>query len=165
MLPRLPQAGKPCDTFPAPASKPAMNAHAPALKWLASLRASVREADWEALYRQQLPRIYNFFRYQTGNDTLAEDLASTTFEKAWRARHQHRHDLAAFSTWLFAIARNVVADHFRRRALELPIDELPEIPAPSNLEAETLRRLQFRRLIWLHSASKSRWQRWSRGRC
>jgi RNA polymerase sigma-70 factor, ECF subfamily len=51
--------------------------------------------------------------------------------------------LAAFSTWLFAIARNVAADHFRRRRVELPIDELNEAPAPGDLEAETLRRLQF----------------------
>jgi len=123
-----------------------MNAHAPVLKWLVSLSSPTREADWEALYRQELPRIYNFFRYRIGDDVLAEDLTSITFEKAWRARHQHRRDLAAFSTWLFAIARNVAIDHFRRRRVELPIDELNEAPAPGDLEGETLRRLQFRRL-------------------
>jgi RNA polymerase sigma-70 factor (ECF subfamily) len=126
-----------------------MNAHAPVLKWLVSLRAPTREADWEALYRQELPRIYNFFRYRMGNDALAEDLTSTTFEKAWRARHQHRQDLAAFSTWLYAIARNVAIDHFRRRRVELPIEELNEAPAPDDLEAVTQRRLQFRRLSGL----------------
>jgi RNA polymerase sigma-70 factor (ECF subfamily) len=123
-----------------------MNAHASVLKWLGSLRATAREADWEALYRQELPRIYNFFRYRIGDPAMAEDLTSITFEKAWRARHQHRRDLAAFSTWLFAIARNVAIDHFRRRRVELPIDGLNEAPAPGDLEAETLRRLQFRQL-------------------
>jgi RNA polymerase sigma-70 factor, ECF subfamily len=123
-----------------------MNAQAPVLKWLVSLGAPTREADWEALYRQELPRIYNFFRYRMGDDALAEDLTSITFEKAWRARHQHRCDLAAFSTWLFAIAKNVAIDHFRRRRVEFPIDELNEARAPGDLEAETLRRLQFRRL-------------------
>ena len=126
-----------------------MNAHAPVLKWLVSMRAPAREADWDALYRQELPRIYNFFRYRIGDDALAEDLTSTTFEKAWRARHQHRRDLAAFSTWLFAIARNVAIDHFRRRRVEVPIDELNEAPAPGDLEAETLRRLQFGRMSQL----------------
>lgn len=126
-----------------------MNAHAPVLKWLVSLKAPTREADWEMLYRQELPRIYNFFRYRMGDDALAEDLTSITFEKAWRARHQHRCDLAAFSTWLFAIAKNVAIDHFRRRRVELPIDGLNEAPAPGDLEAETLRQLQFRRLSGL----------------
>jgi RNA polymerase sigma-70 factor (ECF subfamily) len=123
-----------------------MNAHASVPKWLVSLRATAREADWEALYRQELPRIYNFFRYRIGDDAMAEDLTSITFQKAWRARHQHRRDLAAFSTWLFAIARNVAVDYFRRRRVELPIDELNEASAPGDLEAETLRRQQFRRL-------------------
>jgi RNA polymerase sigma-70 factor, ECF subfamily len=137
---------KACDTLFCPTSRLTMNAHAPVLKWLVSLRTPTREADWEALYRQELPRIYNFFRYRMGNDALAEDLTSITFEKAWRSRHQHRHDLAAFSTWLFAIARNVAIDHFRRRRVEVPIEELNESPAPGDLEAEILRRSQFRRL-------------------
>lgn len=123
-----------------------MNAHAPVLKWLVSLGVPAREADWEMLYRQELPRIYNFFRYRMGDDAVAEDLTSTTFEKAWRARHQHRRDLSAFSTWLFAIARNVAIDHFRRRRAELPLDELNEAPAPDDLETAALRRSQFRRL-------------------
>jgi len=135
-----------CDTVFLSASKLMMNAHAPVLKWLVSLTAPTREADWEALYRQELPRIYNFFRYRLGNDALAEDLTSITFEKAWRSRHQHRHDLAAFSTWLFAIAKNVAIDHFRRRRVEVPIEELSESPASGDLEAEILRRSQFRRL-------------------
>jgi RNA polymerase sigma-70 factor (ECF subfamily) len=140
---------KACDTLFCPTSKLVMNAHAPVLKWLVSLRAPTREGDWEALYRQELPRIYNFFRYRMGNDALAEDLTSITFEKAWRSRYQHRHDLAAFSTWLFAIAKNVAIDHFRRRRVEVPIEELSESPAPGDLEAEISRRSQFRRLSQL----------------
>jgi RNA polymerase sigma-70 factor (ECF subfamily) len=123
-----------------------MNAQAPVLKWLVSLAAPASDVDWDALYRRELPRIYNFFRYRTGDSALAEDLTSITFEKAWRARHQHRRDLSAFSTWLFAIARNVAVDHFRRRRMELPIEELHEAPAPGDLEEDTHRRLEFRRL-------------------
>src|SRR6185436_17878918 len=88
----------------------------------------------------------NFFRYRIGDAAMAEDLTSITFEKAWRARHQHRRDLAAFSTWLFAIARNVAIDHFRRRRVEVPIEELNESPAPGDLEADRVRRSQFGRL-------------------
>lgn len=72
-----------------------------------------REEDWDALYAQQLPRVYNFFRYRVGDGPVAEDLTSLTFEKAWRARHRYRRDLGGFGTWLYAIARNVAYDHFR----------------------------------------------------
>src|SRR5258708_37311973 len=48
------------------------------------------EADWDALYANQLPRVYNFFRYRVGDGPVAEDLTSATFEKAWTTRHRYR---------------------------------------------------------------------------
>ena len=89
-------------------------------------KTQVQEPDWEAIYRDTLPRIYRFFCYRVNDGPTAEDLTSATFEKAWRARARYRHDLAAFSTWVFAIARNVATDHFRKQAVqrEVPLDEL-----------------------------------------
>jgi RNA polymerase sigma-70 factor (ECF subfamily) len=85
---------------------------------------AANDADWEALYNAEMPRVYNFFRYRVGDDALAEDLTSATFEKAWRGRARYRRDLAAFSTWLFTIARNVAIDHYRQHRVELPLDDL-----------------------------------------
>src|SRR5689334_9343565 len=81
------------------------------------------EPDWDAVYREQLPRVYNFFRYRFGNTADAEDLTSRTFEKAWRARHRYRRDVAGFSTWLLTIARNVGIDHIRARRLWVPLED------------------------------------------
>src|ERR1700679_4159898 len=78
--------------------------------------ASLLDLDWNAVYGNQLPRIYNYFRFRVGPTHDVEELTARTFEKAWRARAQYRRDLAGFSTWLFAIARNVVKDHFRSEA-------------------------------------------------
>jgi RNA polymerase sigma factor (sigma-70 family) len=69
--------------------------------------------DWDAVYTEQLPRIYNFFRYRFGRAADAEDLTSRPFEKAWKARHRYRRDIAGFATWLLSIARNVALDHHR----------------------------------------------------
>jgi RNA polymerase sigma-70 factor (ECF subfamily) len=82
--------------------------HRPLLPWVGAA-----DADWDAIYREQLPRVYNFFRYRVGRTADAEDLTAVTFEKAWRARHRYRRDVAGFTTWLLTIARNVAADHFR----------------------------------------------------
>jgi RNA polymerase sigma-70 factor, ECF subfamily len=87
------------------------------------------EADWDALYAEQLPRVYNYFRYRVGRGPEAEDLTSETFEKAWRARHRYRRDLAGFSTWLMTIARNVAIDHWRRRRAHLPLEAAADVPA------------------------------------
>ena len=67
--------------------------------------APAAEVDWDAVYSEQLPGVYNFFRYRVGDGPVAEDLTSITFEKAWRARHRYRRDLAGFATWLLSIAR------------------------------------------------------------
>lgn len=97
-------------------------------------RAAATEANFEALYRAELPRIYNFFRYRIGDDQLAEDLTSTTFEKAWRNRERYRDDLAAFSTWLFTIARRVAQDYFRKHRNEIPLEKISNISAGELVE-------------------------------
>ena len=85
------------------------------------------EPNWEAVYTEQLPRVYNFFRYRFANDAVAEDLTSRTFEKAWSARARYRRDLAGFSTWLISIARNVATDHFRSQRPHLPLEAAGEV--------------------------------------
>ena len=86
----------------------------------------VQKMDWNALYADQLPRVYNYFRYRVGDDAVAEDLTTATFEKAWKARRRFRRDRAAFSTWLFTIARNVAIDHFRRRRPTLSLETIEQ---------------------------------------
>ena len=103
--------------------------------------ATATEADWEALYAEQLPRIYNFFRYRVGHGPEAEDLTSLTFAKAWAARQRYRRDLAGFATWLTAIARNVAVDHYRARRLRVtaPLEEADGIgggPTPEDLAVQ-----------------------------
>jgi RNA polymerase sigma-70 factor (ECF subfamily) len=110
-----------------------------------------READWDALYAAQMPRIYNFFRYRVGDGPEAEDLTSVTFEKAWRARHRYRRDLGAFTTWLFAIARNVAIDHYRRIQATVPLEEALDMPAVESADAAAERRSDAARLTHLLS--------------
>ena len=109
------------------------------------------EVDWQAIYAEQLPRVFNFFRYRLRieDDATVQDLTATTFEKAWRARKQYQPDLAAFNTWLFTIARNTANDYFRQHRDHVSLDEaahfaaseLVEERVEQNLDAEALRRL------------------------
>ena len=117
------------------------------LGWLVG--AAERESvDWDAVYQEELPRVYNFFRYRVGNPATAEDLTSLAFEKAWRARRRYRRDRAAVSTWLLAIARNVAIDHYRQPRIELPIgdadvaSDATETPETSAVRRSDLRRLE-----------------------
>lgn len=99
-----------------------METHDLALPSFLPWSAAATAADWEALYADHLPRVYNFFRYRVGAGPEAEDLTAVTFEKAWRARARYRRDLGAFSTWLFTIARHVAVDHHRRTREHVPLE-------------------------------------------
>jgi RNA polymerase sigma-70 factor (ECF subfamily) len=105
-----------------------------------------RDADWDALYADQLPRVYNYFRYRVGDGAVAEDLTSHTFEKAWAARHRYRRDLAAFSTWLMTIARNVATDHYRRRRDHAPLEAADHVAGGDEPHQLAERREDFERL-------------------
>lgn len=104
------------------------------------------EPNWDAVYAEQLPRVYNFFRYRFGNDALAEDLTSRTFEKAWSARARYRRDLAGFSTWLISIARNVATDHFRAQRPHLPLDAAEDLAAPGTPHDDVAKESDLARL-------------------
>lgn len=119
------------------------------IKPLFGLRETAIDDDFEALYRAELPRIYNFFRYRVGDGPLAEDLTSATFEKAWRNRGHYRRDLAAFSTWLFTIATRVATDHYRKRRDEVSLDAIAGLTYPDLPEDEAQRHADFQRLTIL----------------
>ena len=116
------------------------------LEWLVPV--AVDEAvDWDAVYREELPRVYNFHRFRVFNRATAEDLTSITFEKAWRARGRYRKDRAGVSTWLLAIARNVAIDHYRRARArpEVPL-EGEAVAGAATPENEAERQAELRRL-------------------
>lgn len=114
------------------------------------------DADWDALYADQLPRVYNFFRYRVGPGAVAEDLTSITFEKAWRARERYRRDLGAFSTWLFTIARNVAIDHYRQARRHAPLEAAAEVPGGESPEELAERRSDLDRLARLFERLEDR---------
>jgi RNA polymerase sigma-70 factor (ECF subfamily) len=82
---------------------------------VAELRAAFEdEVAFRAWYEATLPRVYAFLASRSGGSGhLAEELTQQTFVEAVRRRHSFdgRSDVV---TWLCAIARHKLADHFRR---------------------------------------------------
>ena len=103
--------------------------------------------DWDEVYGQFLPRIYNFFFYKVGDRPAAEDLTSTTFIEVWRCRHRYSAAKGALSTWIFTIAHRVVAQHYRRRKRDLPLDAAGGLAAEGSVAAQVERRADIARLV------------------
>ena len=87
--------------------------------------------DVEALFRTYQRPIFGYLLRVTGDRALAEDLAQDVFLRAFRNAARFRGD-ASVRTWLFVIARSVLASHYRRR--QLP--SLDDIDAEADLAVE-----------------------------
>jgi RNA polymerase sigma-70 factor (ECF subfamily) len=103
--------------------------------------AESQALDWNQIYLDLAPRLYNYFRFRLGHVREAEDLTSRTFEKAWIARERYRRELAGFSTWLFKIAQNSMVDHIRSQRSHVSIDHADDFTvnaiAEDNLERQS----------------------------
>ncbi|MFZ5819552.1 MAG: RNA polymerase sigma factor [Chloroflexota bacterium] len=83
------------------------------------------------LYQRYIDRIFNYVYYRTGNSHDAEDLTARVFQRAMNHIHNYTDRGVPFSAWLYRIAHNLVANWHRDRSRkqEIPLDELPVLPA------------------------------------
>jgi len=77
-----------------------------------SLRRS--EDELRRVYREHVAAVFGFFGYAVSREH-AEDLTSATFERVIRAWRDYDPAKASERTWILAIARNQLVDHFRRQ--------------------------------------------------
>lgn len=105
----------------------------------------MEEINWESVVSDELPKLYNYFRYRLGDEAVAQDLTSTVLEKSWLKRHRYRQDRSAFSVWLFAIARNEVVGYLRKRHLTTPLSSVEK--APDGTAEEVLEHFQDLQLL------------------
>lgn len=78
---------------------------------------------FSSVYVDNLDRVYGFLGYRLRSRHEAEDLTQLVFEKALRSWNRFDPRRASPSTWLIAIARNVLVDHLRRRRETLMGDD------------------------------------------
>ena len=94
-------------------------------------RASQDFDAFAELYRRHLDRIYRFVRSQVPDNSTAEDLTAQVFFKALSSAGSFRGE-AAYRSWLYRIAHNVIATWGRQRARSpLVVEDLPESEDPS----------------------------------
>ena len=86
----------------------------------------------DRLIEQYQHRLLRYLFYLSGNRDLAEDLFQETWIHVLERSHQYngRHE---FSTWLYAIARNLTIDYLRRKR-HVSLDGLTEDEHPAPLE-------------------------------
>jgi RNA polymerase sigma-70 factor (ECF subfamily) len=89
-----------------------------------------RTGDQQALadiYDWYMPRVYRYAMARMGNAHEAEDVTEEVFLKLLGAIGDFRWRDVPFSSWVFRIAHNCIATHYRRTAQRGgPAGEIPE---------------------------------------
>ena len=74
------------------------------------------KASFALLVRRHQSPLYNFALRQLGTSPQAEDVVQEAFVRVVQNAAEFKHE-ARFTTWLYAITRNLCIDHMRKRAL------------------------------------------------
>jgi RNA polymerase sigma-70 factor (ECF subfamily) len=78
--------------------------------------AKVDPNTFGLLYERYIDKIYNYVYYRTGNHHDAEDLTAKVFYQALSHIPRYVQRGAPFSSWLYRIAHNLVANWHRDRS-------------------------------------------------
>jgi RNA polymerase sigma-70 factor (ECF subfamily) len=93
----------------------------------AALIARAKAGEVEAfgeLYERYFDPVFRYLRSRLSDEREAEDLSATVFLRAYQALDRYQERGWKFSAFLYGIARNALADHFRHRRAELLVADL-----------------------------------------
>ncbi|MDQ1300496.1 MAG: hypothetical protein QG637_414 [Chloroflexota bacterium] len=89
----------------------------------------------EELYTLYADRIYRYLLARVGDGDLAADLTTEVFVRMISRlagfRLNRERPAASFSAWLYRIAANLAADHYRSRGRFEQVSLDPELPFPA----------------------------------
>lgn len=105
------------------------------------------EDAFGALYGQYFDRMYAFLYYRVGHKEQAEDLAEEVFVKAFTGIANFRGPGAAFSGWLYQIAKNLLIDHYRARRQTVALDQVESALPHEDLVGDILELEQNQRVL------------------
>ena len=90
------------------------------------------------LFERHHAPLFHFFVRLTSNRAVSEDLVQDVFFRMLKYRHTYRGD-NRFTYWMYQIARNSRADHYRKRKREVQWnDDLPEPASDAPIAIEDL---------------------------
>lgn len=98
----------------------------------------------EKLYQRYASTIYHFFLGKTKNHHIAEELTQETFYQALRTIDRFKGN-SHVSTWLFGIAKHVLAKHYQKRKRDEQYS--PEISVVESSEDTYLRQHEIHNLL------------------
>ena len=120
---------------------------------------------FERFYRQHVEAVQRFVARRVDDPYLAADLTADVFVAVIESAASYRRSRGEPAAWLFGIARNVVADEYRRKAKELRtaarirgrelLDEDDVAALHERIDRESAARDLYRELTGLSAAERA----------
>jgi RNA polymerase sigma-70 factor (ECF subfamily) len=109
-----------------------------------------------ALLRALVPLLRSFYRRRMRDAADdVEDLVQETLISVHTRRASYDRD-RPFTAWLYAVARYRMVDHFRRRRLSIPIEEMDDILAAESFDEPVAARIDVDNLLGTLSPKQAR---------
>lgn len=70
--------------------------------------------NFSEVYESNINAIVKYIAYKTNNPTIADDIASDTFTKAFENLSKFDSKKARIKTWIYTIANNCITDYYRK---------------------------------------------------
>jgi RNA polymerase sigma-70 factor (ECF subfamily) len=107
--------------------------------------AQADPARFVDVYDRYVDRVWAYVSRRAGSRTVAEEITSEVFHEALANLPRFEWRGAPFAAWLYRIAANALADHWRRQGRESQ-DPLPDLPDEREHE-ELQRRVSLFQLV------------------
>jgi RNA polymerase sigma-70 factor, ECF subfamily len=98
------------------------------------------------IYDLYVKKIYEFIYFKTHHKQIAEDLTSQTFLKSLENIRKYDFRKGKFSSWLYAVARNTVIDHYRTQKHDLNIEDAWDISSDDNILSDAENKEEIKKL-------------------
>ena len=99
-----------------------------------SLLERIKQHDQQALaevHNRYFDQIYYYISYRVGDSETAADLAGEVFLALVKALKNGKPPQTSLTGWLYAVARNLAADHIKKQVHTVPLLEDLVADAPS----------------------------------
>ncbi len=101
------------------------------------LRTKQDPEAFATLYDRYVEAIYRFSILKLSSKEEAEDVTSETFTRAWQYI-QERNEITHFRALLYRIARNLIADRYRRAKPIISLEAITSVTFESDMASESV---------------------------
>lgn len=112
-------------------------------------RAKSDPAAFGQLYDRYAAQIFRFVRARVHDNGLAEDITADVFVNALRHIKDYGDRGRPFSCWLYRIAVNAIASHYRHQKGVLALDDEIEVASPVVDPIDEIVARERLRTVWL----------------